>query len=156
MKFYKTVFIILILAFLPLQQASAHKVILFAWVEDGMIFTQGSFGSKRKAKDCVITVFDENGQVVHTGRTDAQGEYAFKIPNNIVSDLLLKLEAGTGHQAQWTIPETELLSVPSAIDIADAKKNKATMENSPSVLKILSGIALIFFLALALKYLKRK
>jgi len=48
-------------------------VIVFAWVEQGYIHTESSFGSKSKAKDCPIIVVDENGRVIHKGRTDSKG-----------------------------------------------------------------------------------
>lgn len=146
----------LIFAMIPLSIAFAHKVIIFAWVEDGMIYTESSFGSKRKARDCAIKVFNENGMVIHQGQTDPKGNYSFKIPENIDSDLILKLEAGTGHQAQWKISKDELVTKSSDQDIKTAMKKKENLEKSPSILKIITGIAIIFFLAMGVRFLKRK
>jgi len=140
---------------MPFHQAAAHKVILFAWVEDGMIFTESSFGSDRKAKNCSIQVFNEKGVMVHAGKTNQQGEYRFEIPENIDSDLLLKLDAGTGHQARWKIPKTELTAAPSAKEVTEAHKQSEKLKKSPSVFRILTGIAIIFLMALTLKFLKR-
>ena len=147
---------------LPAGVAFAHKVIIFAWVEDGMIYTQSSFGSKRKAKDCVITVIDEKGMVIHKGQTDQEGNYSFKIPEKADSDLILKLDAGTGHQAQWKISKNEFVTDYSENDIQAAKniqaamKEKEKLKESPSIFKIVGGIGIIFMLALAVKFLKRK
>ena len=160
MKIKKTIIISLILAMFPaivlINVAFAHKVIIFAWVEDGMIYTESSFGSKRKARDCAITVLNDKGMVIHKGQTDGQGNYSFKIPENIDSDLILKLEAGTGHQAQWKIPKDELVTKASEQDIPSAMKEKEKLEKSPSILKIITGIVIIFFLAMGVKFLKRK
>ena len=160
MKIKKIIIISLILAMFPaivlVTVAFAHKVIIFAWVEDGMIFSQSSFGSKRKARDCAITVLNDKGMVIHKGQTDKQGEYSFKIPENIDSDLILKLEAGTGHQAQWKISKQELVTKPSEQDISFTKKEKENLEKSPSILKIITGIVIIFLLAMGVKFLKRK
>lgn len=87
----------------------AHKVIVFAWVEDGMIHTESSFGSKRKAQNCSITLKNEGGQVLKQGTTDSQGAYALEIPVNPSSDLIVFLDAGSGHQASWRIAKAELI-----------------------------------------------
>jgi len=148
--------LVIIFAMLPASFAFAHKVIIFAWVEDGMIYTQSSFGSKRKAKNCIITVMDGKGMVIHEGQTDQEGNYSFKIPEKADSDLILKLDAGTGHQAQWRISRDELVTVHSAKDIQAAMKEKEKLKESPSIFKIVGGIGIIFMLALAVKFLKRK
>lgn len=156
MKIKNILILALILTVIPASHAIAHKVIIFAWVEDGMIYTESSFGSKRKAKDCAITVVDENNRVVHTGRTDRDGNHAFKIPEDIDSDLILKLEAGTGHKGQWRLSKEELVSVPLPVDIQAAMKEKETLEQNPSAFKIIGGIGIIFLLALGVRFLKRK
>ncbi|MBU1344304.1 MAG: hypothetical protein KKE44_24480 [Proteobacteria bacterium] len=156
MKIKNILLIVFVLLMLPASPASAHKVIIFAWVEDGMIHTESSFGSKRKAKDSIITVMDEKGLMVHQGKTDQDGKYSFKIPDHIQSDLILNLTAGTGHQAQWKLSRDELKIPPSQKDIQAAMKEKETLEESPSVFKIIGGIAIIFLLALAVKFSKRK
>ena len=137
-------------------RALAHKVIIFAWVEDGMIHTESSFGSKSMAKNCSITVFDEKGRVIHKGITGQDGKYSFKIPDKIDSDLTLKLAAGAGHQAEWKLTRQELMSTPSKKDIEKAMKEKQALEKGPSFFKIIGGIVIIFLLALAAKFLKRK
>jgi len=156
MKIKKAVILSLILALLPASAAFAHKVILFAWVEEGYIHTQSSFGSKSKAKGCVITVVDEKGMVVHSGTTDQEGNHSFKVSEKINSDLILTLNAGTGHQAQWRIPRDELKTVASVKETQAAMKEKQRLEKGPSVFKIMGGIALIFLLALVAKGLKRR
>ncbi len=156
MKIKNILILALILTVIPVSHAIAHKVIIFAWVEDGMIYTESSFGSKRKAKDCTITVVDESDRVVHTGQTDQDGNHAFKIPEGIDSDLILKLEAGTGHKGQWRLSQEELVTVPSPVDIKATMKEKEKLEQDPSVFKIIGGIGIIFLLTLGVKFLKRK
>jgi len=160
MKIQKFWFIGFMIIFSPLliqaNHAFAHKVIIFAWVEKDMIYTQSSFGSKRKAKNCTITVENEKGVVVHEGKTDQEGNYSFKIPKKIDSDLILNLSAGSGHKAKWKISMDELAANPSEQDILNAMKKKDELEKKPSILKIITGIAIIFCLALGIKFLKRK
>jgi len=136
--------------------ALAHKVIIFAWVEDGMIFSESHFGSKREAKYCNITVMNGEGELVLKGRSDNQGKYSFKIPENIKSGLVLNLDAGTGHKAHWKISENELRHNPSNSDIKTAMETKAKLEGNPSVYKIITGIGIIFLLAMVLKFFKKR
>lgn len=145
-----------ICAVIFINPAFAHKVIIFAWVEDGIIHTQSSFGSNRKAKGCAITVVDEKGRVVHNGLTDPEGNYSFKIPESVDSDLILALEAGVGHKGQWKIPKQELVAESSEQDIPSVMEEKEKLEKGPSLLKIIAGIAIIFFLALGIRFFKRK
>ncbi len=128
--------------------ASAHKVIVFAWVEDGMIHTQGSFGSKRKAKKCTIIVKDDTGKVINQGITDLEGMHTFKMPKTLSSDLVVLLDAGNGHKASWTIPKQELMSKTTEKTKKDIKKTKDELNKNPSILKIVGGIGIIFFLAI--------
>ncbi len=169
MKYLNIILIVILILISNL--AFAHKVIIFAWVEDGMINSESSFGSKRKAMNSKIIVEDEFGNIVHEGITDTNGEYAFKIPSNVDSDLILKLKAGTGHQGSWKISKDELKVLPGQAgpdqinfdqttsgqtDLESAMKEKERLQKSPSPLKILSGIIIIFLIAFALKIVKWK
>jgi nickel transport protein len=145
-----------ILALTPAGPALAHKVILFAWVEDGIIHTESSFAGQRKARDCPLLVRDDTGRVVHEGKTDDQGLYSFKIPDDVETDLILTLEAGAGHQAEWRIKKEELVQAPAKADIEKTLREKEKLESGPSVWKIISGIVLIFLLAGAGKWFSRK
>ncbi len=156
MKIKKTCMLALMFALIPASCAFAHKVIVFAWVEDGFIHTESSFGSKSKAQDCTIIVVDEKGRPVHKGKTDVKGNYSFKIPENIDSDLIVNLDAGIGHRAQWRIPKDELVKKPTTEALKVAIKEKEELEKGPSVLQIIGGIAIIFLLAFGAKFLKNR
>ena len=160
MQIKQIITFLIILILVPAGFAHAHKVIIFAWVEDGMIISESYFGSKREAKNCNISVINEKGQVVHNGRTDEKGMYSFKIPENIDSDLVLNLDAGAGHKAHWKISKDELVSISDGNlandDIKNAMQTRAKLKQNPSVYKVIAGIAIIFFLAFALKFIKKK
>jgi nickel transport protein len=150
-----SILFIILLALIPADFAHAHKVIIFAWVEDGMIFSESHFGSKREAKNCNISIMNGKGELVLKGKSDNQGKYSFKIPENIESGLVLHLDAGTGHKAHWKIPENELSNNTSNDDIETAMETKAKLEENPSLYKIVTGIGIIFLLAMALKFFKK-
>lgn len=86
--------------------ASAHKVIIFAWVEGDTVFTESKFSGGKRAINALVQVFDREGQKLLEGKTDDKGEFSFKIPK--LTDLRIVLNAGTGHKGEWTIPESEI------------------------------------------------
>jgi hypothetical protein len=145
-----------VLILMPTGFAHAHKVIIFAWVEDGMIISQSYFGSKREAKNCDISVVNEKGQVVHKGKTDEKGNFSFKIHENIDSDFILNLDAGSGHQAHWRISAKELKTAPLKSDIKSVMETRKKLEQGPSLYKIIAGISIIFILVFGLAFIKKK
>ena len=156
MQLKQITFFLIFLIVIPVSLAHAHKVIIFAWVEDGMVFSESSFGSKREAKNCKVTVVNEKGDQVYTGITDKNGKFSFKIAENIDSDLTLNLDAGQDHKANWKIPVDELKLVPSKDDIKKTMKIKQQLKKKPSIYKLLSGIGIIFLLAFVLKIFKKQ
>lgn len=136
------------LALLP-RDAVAHKVIVFAWVENGTIHTESSFGSKRKAKNCTITVTDDTGSVIAQGQTDSLGEFSFPVPVAPKSGLTVLLDAGSGHQATWYIPKEELDQTPVGDSQQTIAEKREAVEKGPSVYKIFAGIGIIALIAVA-------
>lgn len=150
----------------------AHRVIVFAWSDKGMIHIEGSFGSNRPAKACEIKVVTLDGTLIHQGVTDPEGKYSFKMTDLPEGDLVVQLNAGTGHSGQWTLlhqemspeaaPETreENLGQKQGADPgkkqAEKLAEKQALEKNPSLARILAGIALIFALALGAAWIKKK
>ena len=151
----KTALLLFCLIIFPIGIAHAHKVIVFAWVENGTIYTESSFGSKRPAKDSPIIVKDHHGKIVAEGRTDEKGLCRFNVPDNIDSDLKVMLEAGTGHKGSWTILKQEL-EQGNGLSNKTAGTKKAAQQG-PSPVKILGGIGVIMLLALlGRQFLKKR
>jgi len=148
-------FIALILTFSS-TSALAHKVIVFAWVEQGRIHVEGSFGSDRPAKNCVIKVTGFNGVLVHQGITDNRGIYSFALPETLDSDLVIELSAGPGHLGHWAIPKDELGVEPTPENMEKKMAEKNSLEKNPSLARIAAGIALIFGVAFAAAWIKRR
>ncbi len=86
--------------------ALAHKVIIFAWVEGDTVFTESKFSGGKKAINARVEIFDKDGKKLLEGKTDNKGEFSFKIPK--LTDLRIVLNAGMGHKAEWTVPESEI------------------------------------------------
>ena len=147
-------FIVLVL--MMSSTSEAHKVIVFAWVEQGRIHVEGSFGSHQPAKNCSIKVTGLNKVLVHQGITDAQGTYSFALPKTLDSDLLIEMNAGPGHLGHWTLSKDELTAEPTPENIEKKMAQKQSLEKKPSLARIAAGIALIFGLAFLATWIKRR
>ncbi len=93
----------LLVFILTANTAFAHKVIVFGYVEGDTVYTESKFSSGKKAQNSRITVYDPQGQKLAEGRTDPNGAFAFKPPRK--TTLKIVLDTGTGHRAEWVIPE---------------------------------------------------
>jgi len=88
----------------------AHSVNVFAYVDGQKIVVEGYFSGKAKAVDSVVQVFDADGTKIHEGKTDSNGVYSFnrRELGPIKSDLRIVLQAGIGHQAEYSLSAGEL------------------------------------------------
>lgn len=96
------------------NNADAHKVNVFAWVEGNMVHTQSKFGGGRKAQNAPIVVYDQHGTKLLEGKTDINGEYSFRAPGKM--EMKVVLQAGMGHQGEWVIPATDFSDPDDAAD----------------------------------------
>jgi len=85
----------------------AHKVNIYAYAENGMVYLEGYFVDGTKCKNSIVEVFDEkDGMKLLEGKTDKDGRFSFKIPK--VVSLKLVLHASIGHRAEYTLGEDEV------------------------------------------------
>lgn len=89
------------------NEAGAHGVYIFGWGEGGQICTDSYFSRKSKVQGGTVRIKDESGAVLAEGLTDDQGEICFPRPKT-AGDLLLEVEAGEGHRAEFTLRAGEL------------------------------------------------
>ncbi|MCP3899227.1 MAG: carboxypeptidase regulatory-like domain-containing protein, partial [Desulfobacteraceae bacterium] len=74
----------------------AHKIYVFAWAEHGKIFTEAKFSSNKFVKNGKIIVKNDKGKILLSGTTSDKGDFFFEIPENLISDLLIEVDAGMG------------------------------------------------------------
>jgi nickel transport protein len=86
--------------------AWAHKVTVFAWAEGNTIFTESKFSGGKRVTGGIIEVYAPDGRKLIEGKTNATGEYSFKIPQK--TDLEIVLKAGMGHRGEWTLRRDEI------------------------------------------------
>jgi nickel transport protein len=84
--------------------ALAHKVNVFAYVEDGIVYAESYFPDGRPVAKGKIQVFDDQQQLLLEGVTDAVGLFQFKVPK--VTDLTLVITASMGHKNHFLLKKS--------------------------------------------------
>lgn len=95
-----------LLSGLLVNSADAHGVVVFAWVEGDQVHVESKFSGGRKVNGGKVVVLDSQGTELLRGTTDAQGKYDFTVPAK--TDLKILLQAGMGHQGEWTVSASEI------------------------------------------------
>jgi nickel transport protein len=152
--------------------AHAHKVNIFAYVEDDTVFTESYFNDGTKCIHSTVTVLDKQGSKLLEGKTDKDGLFSFQIP--LYTDLRIILTASMGHRAEYMLRKSELSLTPSRImdqsqeqggtihidtvqlqslieasldkKLAPIRKNieKNQRDHGPSLTEVIGGIGYIF------------
>lgn len=93
------------------QDAFAHRVNVFAYVEGDTVHVECSYSRSDRVRFGEIDVTNAaNGQSYLTGKTDEQGNFSFVVPEaarKAKADLRILLRAGEGHQNDWTVKYDE-------------------------------------------------
>jgi nickel transport protein len=98
----------IIATFLLLQApALAHKVNVFAYVENGTVYTESYFPDGKKVEGGTIEVFDRAGKKVIEGKTDREGRFSFPLPAT-KDDLNIVLNASMGHKTSFLLKKAEM------------------------------------------------
>ncbi len=125
--------------------AYAHGINVFARVEGDTVHAQAKLSDGRKAKNASITVYNKRGVNLLEGKTDANGDFSFPVPEK--SDLKIVLSTGTGHRAEWVIAAAEIerqttnetavsRSSPSGVVAKTAPEPKTEENQSPEAISI--------------------
>ena len=112
--------------------AHAHGVYIFAWVEGDTVYTDSYFSSKKKVKDGVVKVFGSSGDILLEGKTDANGEFSFKIPGK--PPLRIVLEAGMGHGSEFLLEVNEITGIVETPAPSEKSHDPQGPSTSPSQL----------------------
>ncbi|RTZ99154.1 MAG: hypothetical protein DSY90_01890 [Deltaproteobacteria bacterium] len=115
----------------------AHRVTIFAWVDGDTVYTQSRFSGGRAAKNGDITVFDAGGKQLLTGKTDAAGEFSFKLPSR--KGLRIVLNAGMGHRNEWVLSADDLDRTSGG---GTAEKRPAGTRPAPPLIRVPASTAL--------------
>jgi nickel transport protein len=88
------------------QDALAHKVNLFAYVENGRIQVESFFPDGKPVVSGQIDITDSQRRKVAEGVTDAQGKFSVPIP--VVDDLTITVDASMGHKNSFRLKKADL------------------------------------------------
>jgi nickel transport protein len=120
----------------------AHKVSIFAYAENGKIFTESYFSDGKGSMNSVVEVFDgKNKKLLLTGKTNKTGEFSFRIPQ--VTALRIVVTASMGHKNEYVLSEDEVRAAlgsiktannfPSKVSSKISSKNTKREEGPPSL-----------------------
>lgn len=87
--------------------AQAHKVNIFAYVENGMVHTESYFPDGRKIEAGAVEVFDKAGTKIVDGKTGQDGRFSFPLPAT-KDDLTIVLNASMGHKTTFLLKKSEM------------------------------------------------
>ena len=107
MRQIKNVFIQIItfiILFLFTTTALAHKAIIRAEVENGIVKVECVYSGDTPMINAKFQVFNDKDEIVSEGRTDDKGKYQFNVPDN-VKILKLVVHDLMGHRAQIMLLE---------------------------------------------------
>ncbi len=146
--------------------AFAHRVNVFAVVEDGEVAISAKFARGRKVVGGDVSLCDpRDGRILAAGRTDEAGQCRLPLPPGSDGGLTVVLDAGLGHRAEWALaaedmPRATASSVPdpasavqpvgggasAPLPPAPDKPAEAPAER-PLWLSTILGLAIIWLLA---------
>lgn len=87
--------------------ALAHKVNIFAYVENGTVFTESYFPDGKKVEGGNIEVVDTSGKKLLEGKTDKEGLFSFPLPAK-KEDLTIVIDASMGHKNSFILKKSEM------------------------------------------------
>ncbi|HPQ43813.1 MAG TPA: hypothetical protein PKZ42_06240 [Syntrophales bacterium] len=81
--------------------AQAHKIMVFAYQEEGTVYAEGYFADGKKTQDSLVEVFGQDGSKLLEGKTDRNGLFSFPVPD--VPEIKIVLTGSMGHRAECTL-----------------------------------------------------
>lgn len=81
--------------------ASAHSVILWAYVEKGKVYVEAFTQDGTKIKDTKLFVVDKDGKKLLEGKTDAEGKYNFDPP--VKAEMTIVLVIDDNHRTEFKL-----------------------------------------------------
>jgi len=86
--------------------ALAHKVNIFAYVDNGVVYTESYFPDGRAVENGAIEVYDSQGHKLLEGVSDKEGLFSFKVPQK--DDLTIVINASMGHKNNFILKKEEI------------------------------------------------
>lgn len=145
--------------------AHAHKINVFAYEEEGTIYSEATFSGGRPAKNSTVNVVAESlgDTLLLSGQTDETGTFAFHPTDRMKKeklDLTIIVQSGDGHKNSWTLSASEYmgstLSPEKTTNPDVSNKKRSVRPKEPGIKEILAGLAVIFAIALVITIFRSK
>ncbi len=81
--------------------ASAHSVILWAFIEKGEVYVEAFTQNGTKIKNAKLVVVDKSGNSLLEGRTDAEGKFNFDPP--VKDEMTIVMIIDDAHKAEFKL-----------------------------------------------------
>lgn len=120
---------------LSASAAQAHRLNVFAWLENDQIIVECNFGNNRPAIDAKITVLDKDtNKPLVNGTTDRTGHYSFPVPSVVREGhtLAIDVNAGDGHRSEWVMPASEIYAASSLSAGFEQENIELKKDNQPT------------------------
>ena len=99
--------IVFCLMLVPAGLAQAHRVSVYAYVEDGQVKGEGYMPGGGKVSNQTVQILNAEGKVLAEGKTKADGSFALPLPK-AKAPLQVVLLAGPGHRASFELKAADL------------------------------------------------
>jgi len=86
--------------------ALAHKVNIFAYVDNGVVYTESYFPDGRPVENGAVEVYDSQGNKLLEGVSDKEGLFSFEVPKK--EDLTIVIDASMGHKNNFILKKEEI------------------------------------------------
>jgi len=159
-------FFALLIVLLACTYSSAHKVRVFAAIENGTVVGEGSLGGGRMVQNGDISIVRKSDeQLLASRQTDASGRFDISLQELGIkepTDLIVILDAGPGHRATWQIKADDYLMKPAeqsgaaAVSPAAHPPSESLMPSSPPLKNIITGVIIIIGLGFLIAWARKR
>ena len=81
--------------------ATAHSVVLWAYVENGEVYVEAFTHNGTKIKDAKLVIVDKAGKSLLEGKTDAEGKFKFDPP--MKDEMTIVMVIDDAHKAEFKL-----------------------------------------------------
>ncbi|MBT8345443.1 MAG: transmembrane domain-containing protein [Desulfofustis sp.] len=157
----RVVLFLLIFFLIGYNQASAHRVQVFAAAEEGLIKGEATLSGRHPVIEGEIKVFSKDDQkLLLTLTTDTTGSFVFD-PVTLglaqPADLLIVLDADPGHRAEWHVSSDSYAlsadqSAPQVSKTPDLNVPDTPLPSTPTLGSVVIGILAILGLGALIRW----
>ena len=81
----------------------AHKLSVFVWVEDHMVYVEGKLGAGKRPKKGTVTVYNGKNKKLFEIEISEDGTASFPLPEDYKTGLKVVMDIGEGHSSYWIL-----------------------------------------------------